>query len=211
MLTTLNKEQKQLFTHLYQWSKQKCSNTDTQPFHIFLTGGAGTGKSQVIKCITNESRKLFSKTAESPDDVTFLLVAFTGTAAFNINKQTIYSAFSIFSTSLPYKPLGQDELNTLRIKYCSLELLIIDEISMVDQNMLMYIHARLQQIKRTSHTIPFGNVAVLAVGDFHQIPPVKGKPLFKQDPGSLVDLWSLFSICNKQYQLLTFTKQYVQF
>ncbi|KAJ8042548.1 ATP-dependent DNA helicase PIF1 [Holothuria leucospilota] len=138
----------------------------------------------------------FSKPAESPDDVTVLLVAFTGTAAFNINGQTIHSAFSIFSTSLPYKPFGQDELNTLRIKYRSLQLLIIDEISMVDQNMLMYIHARLQQIIRTSHTIPFGNVAVLAVGDFHQIPPVKGKPLFKQDPGSLADLWSLFPICN---------------
>ncbi|KAJ8026273.1 ATP-dependent DNA helicase PIF1 [Holothuria leucospilota] len=65
---------------------------------------------------------------------------------------------------------------------------------MVDQSMLTYIHARLQQIKRSSYKEPFGNVSILAVGDFHQIQPVKGRPLFKQDLGSFLDLWGLFSI-----------------
>ncbi|KAJ8026272.1 hypothetical protein HOLleu_34068 [Holothuria leucospilota] len=116
MLRGLNIEQRNLFSHVHKWTKQKIHDNTTKSLHIFLTGGAGTGKSQLIKCITHESRKLFTRIAESPDDITVLLVAFTGTAAFNINGQTIHSALNIFSTSLPYKPLGEDQLNTLRMK-----------------------------------------------------------------------------------------------
>lgn len=50
---------------------------------------------------------------QSPDDMTILLVAYTGTAAFNIHGQTIHSAFSIFNPSSQYKPLGEEQLNTL--------------------------------------------------------------------------------------------------
>lgn len=64
---------------------------------------------------------------------------------------------------------------------------------MVDQNMLLYIHGRLQQIKRSHNMHVFGNVGILAVGDFYQIQPVIGRPLYKRDHGSFVDLWSMFS------------------
>lgn len=193
MLRMLNNEQRQRFNHLQQWAKNKTQNNTAKPPYIFLTGGAGTGKSQLIKCITHELHKSFSKIAESPDDMTILLVAYTGTAAFNIHGQTIHSAFSIFNPSSQYKPLGEEQLNTLRAKYCSLQLVIIDEISMVDQNMLLYIHGRLQQIKRSHNMHVFGNVGILAVGDFYQIQPVIGRPLYKRDHGSFVDLWSMFS------------------
>lgn len=64
---------------------------------------------------------------------------------------------------------------------------------MVDQNMLLYIHGRLQQIKRSHNMHVLGNVGILAVGDFYQIQPVIGRPLYKRDHGSFVDLWSMFS------------------
>ncbi|KAJ8030338.1 ATP-dependent DNA helicase RRM3 [Holothuria leucospilota] len=189
MLRTLNNEQRQLFNHMQQWSKHKVNDNDTKPPYIFLTGGAGTGKSQLIKCITHELRKCFSKIAESPDDITVLLVAYTGTAAFNIHGQTIHSAFNIFNPTKHYKPLREEHLNTLCAKYRSLQLVIIDEISMVDHNMLLYIHGRLQQIKRSDTMHIFGNVGILAVGDFYQIQPVFGKPLYRKDHGAFVDLW----------------------
>ncbi|KAJ8027670.1 ATP-dependent DNA helicase PIF1 [Holothuria leucospilota] len=194
MLRTLNNEQRQLFNHMQQWSKHKVNDNDTKPPYIFLTGGAGTGKSQLIKCITHELRKCFSKIAESPDDITVLLVAYTGTAAFNIHGQTIHSAFNIFNPTKHYKPLREEHLNTLCAKYRSLQLVIIDEISMVDHNMLLYIHGRLQQIKRSDTMHIFGNVGILAVGDFYQIQPVFGKPLYRKDHGAFVDLWSMFSL-----------------
>ena len=70
--------------------------------------------------------------------------------------------------------------------------MIIDEISMVDHN-LSYVHSRLRQIKQTGDFSPFGNVSVIAVWDFFQLPRVKGKPLYVDVVG--VDLWSsLFSV-----------------
>lgn len=51
---------------------------------------------------------------------------------------------------------------------------MIDEISMVDHNLLAYVHGRLRQIKqRRDHSL-FGKVSVIAVGDFFQLSPVKG-------------------------------------
>ena len=73
-----------------------------------------------------------------------------------------------------------------------LQILVIDEISMVDHNLLAYVHGRLRQIKQTADFSPCGNVSVIAVGDFYQLPPVKGKPLYSSQVG--VDLWCDFSV-----------------
>jgi len=63
---------------------------------------------------------------------------------------------------------------TLQAKLSSLQILIIDEISMVDHKLLAYIHGRLRQIKQCHDFSPFGNVSIIAVGDFYQLSPVKG-------------------------------------
>lgn len=64
---------------------------------------------------------------------------------------------------------------------------------MVDHNLFTYIHVSLRQIKQTSDFSPFGNVSIIAVGDFFQLPPVKGKPLYADNIG--INLWStLFSV-----------------
>lgn len=72
--------------------------------------------------------------------------------------------------------------------YSDLHIVIIDEISMVDHNLLGYVHGRLRQIKQTGDYYLFGKVNVIAVGDFFQLPPVRGKPLFIQN--APLDLWN---------------------
>ena len=59
---------------------------------------------------------------------------------------------------------------------------------MVSHNLLAYIHGRLRQMKQSRDFAPFGNVSVVVVGDFSQLPPVRGKPLYINNVG--IDFWS---------------------
>lgn len=69
-------------------------------------------------------------------------------------------------------------------KFCSVNTLIIDEISMVSDKLLTYISRRLSSIK--CNNIPFGGMNIITVGDFFQLRPIKGKLIFHNS------LWRLF-------------------
>ncbi|XP_073714001.1 uncharacterized protein [Misgurnus anguillicaudatus] len=188
LLRSLNEEQSDIFYKVRQWCLQKVLGQNPEPIRLFITGGAGTGKSHLIKAIHYESCRLLSQLSENPNDVTVLLTASTGVAAFNVGASTIHNTFSIgANVRLPYQPLSDDKINSLRIKMCNLQILIIDEVSMVDHRLLSYIHGRLRQIKQTGDYSLFGKVSIIAVGDFYQLPPVKGTALYADSKG--VNLW----------------------
>ncbi|XP_061193261.1 uncharacterized protein LOC133201474 [Saccostrea echinata] len=195
-LRKMNAVQQQVFYKIREWVFEVAWKKCPDPFYLFLTGGAGTGKSHLIKCIYHETNRILSKTLDTPNALSVLITAPTGTAAFNIGGMTLHSAFDISKNiKLPYTPLGENVLNSLRAKYEHLKLLIIDEISMVDHKLLTYIHGRLSQIKQSKKV--FGNIAILAVGDFYQLPPVKASPLYKIKDSIILDLWNpLFQIAS---------------
>ena len=123
---------------------------------IFLTGAAGTGKTTLLERVKIQV------------DKKKMVVAPTGIAALNIGGTTINSAFRIGFDTIPEITKSKDPRFTKLLK--NLELLIIDEISMVRAPMLDAISQSLQ-IHRKS-TEPFGGVDVLACGDLFQLPPV---------------------------------------
>lgn len=135
---------------------------------IFLTGKAGTGKSTLLRYIHEHTTK------------THVLLASTGIAALNIGGQTLHSFFR-----LPFRPLPPDDpdfqrehiFKTLRYNeehrklIRSLELIIIDEISMVRADVIDAIDKILRAY--TGHpTLAFGGVQMLFVGDLYQLEPV---------------------------------------
>ena len=128
---------------------------ETQHF-IYLTGAAGTGKTTLIERVKNES--LLKK----------MVVAPTGVAALNIGGSTINSAFRIGFDTFPIIQESKDPRFKKLLK--NLELLIIDEISMVRAPMLDAISETLQIHRNSSK--PFGGIHVLACGDLFQLPPV---------------------------------------
>ena len=148
--------------------------------HVFITGKAGTGKTTFLKYIRESS---FKKMA---------VVAPTGVAAINAGGVTMHSFFQLpFGVYLPTRQYVQantggevvnEPLLLKNIRFSSnkrellkeLELLIIDEVSMVRADMLDAIDAILRSYRRAPH-LPFGGVQVLYIGDLFQLPPVANK------------------------------------
>ena len=201
LLRSLNARQREFFNHIVHWIKCK-----DEPVYAFLSGGAGVGKSVVIRALYQSLyRTLNLKEGENPDDIRILLCAYMGFAAFNISGQTICSAFhkKIFQGS---DHMSADELNTFRIKYRHLKVIIIDEISTVSSQTLSFINTRLQQL--TGTTADFGGLSVIAVGDLYQLKPVTGSWIFldldKESSSLARNLWKdLF----KLYELVDIMRQ----
>ncbi|XP_061193259.1 uncharacterized protein LOC133201473 [Saccostrea echinata] len=172
LLGSLNVKQREFFNHVLQWVKTK-----TEPIYSFLSGGAGVGKSVLIRALYQAlHRYLCSTEGENPDDIRILLCAFTGKAAYNIGGATIASAFHQ-KINQSQQSLHCDELNTFRRKYQNLKLIIIDEISMVGNRSLALIDSRLQLL--TGIKKPFGGISIIAVGDFFQLKPVMDRWIFQ--------------------------------
>ncbi len=131
--------------------------------HVFLTGKAGTGKTTFLHRVRKEVVKRMA------------VVAPTGVAAINAKGVTIHSLLQ-----LPFGVLSEEKLReTLRTRRYSgkkldlirnLDLLIIDEISMVRADVLDAIDTVLRDLRRSSK--PFGGLQLLMIGDLHQLSPV---------------------------------------
>ena len=129
---------------------------DSDQQFIFLTGAAGTGKTTLLERVKNQL------------SLKKIVVAPTGIAALNIGGTTINSAFRIGFDTIPVITKSKDPRFVKLLR--NLELLIIDEVSMVRAPMLDAISQSLQ-IHRNSEE-PFGGVHVLACGDLFQLPPI---------------------------------------
>ncbi|MFM9005104.1 MAG: AAA family ATPase, partial [Flavobacteriales bacterium] len=146
--------------------------------HIFLTGKAGTGKTTFLRSLGERTHKRFA------------IVAPTGIAALNAGGVTIHSMFQLpLGTFLPDRtPSGRFSADaniytqfTLSRKHPisavkkqvlrSLDLLIIDEVSMLRADVLDAIDYRMRSV-RGNFARAFGGVQVLMIGDLFQLPPI---------------------------------------
>ncbi len=146
--------------------------------HIFLTGKAGTGKTTFLHHIKNNTQKKLA------------VLAPTGVAAINAGGSTIHSFFQLpFGMYLPqpntewgnhnnqlvynrHQLLSSLKLSTNKRELIKeLELLIIDEVSMVRSDLLDAIDVVLQTLRKKDG-VPFGGVQMLFIGDMYQLPPI---------------------------------------
>ena len=119
LLQSLNQKQQEFFTHIMHSAKCK-----SEQVLCALHGGAGTGKSFVLKAFYQGLYHLLCSTAgQNREDCRILVVAPTGKAAYNVKGSTIHSTLHI-PASQPlddYKPLSHDILNIYRMKYRHLQ------------------------------------------------------------------------------------------
>ena len=136
---------------------------------IFITGGAGTGKSTLVRYIQ------YYFAHEEKNTIATATVAPTGIAAMSANGETIHSFFR-FPIEPPNsfsRSIGKDGNNTGRIDngvIDKLDVLIIDEISMVRADMFDAIEKSLRVSRGGDE--PFGGVRIVLVGDLLQLPPI---------------------------------------
>lgn len=141
--------------------------------HVFLTGKAGTGKTTFLKHIQNTTRKKC------------IVVAPTGVAAINANGVTMHSFFQLpFTPYIPTSRIGDGIITNKHALFKNIrfnrnkrqllqeiELMIIDEISMVRADALDAIDIILREYRKQP-SVAFGGVQVLYIGDMYQLPPV---------------------------------------
>jgi ATP-dependent DNA helicase PIF1 len=158
--------------------QQEAVNLVKQGNNILLTGSAGTGKSFTLKIIV--------KTLEEAKK-NYGLTAMTGSAACLIGAQTLHSFMGI--------GLGTGSIDECLLKIRkrapvlrtlkALDVLLIDEVSMLDVNLFQKISTIIGAIKATQYKddclekelilkTPFGGIQLIFIGDFYQLPPING-------------------------------------
>ncbi len=138
------------------------NDTDT---NLFLTGKAGTGKTTFLRYLKEHSEKRI------------VVLAPTGIAAINAQGVTIHSFFQLpFSPFVPGTVAAAEQQSHYRFSKEKLkiirgvDLIVIDEISMVRADLLDAIDSALKRFRRNS--LPFGGVQLLMIGDLQQLAPV---------------------------------------
>lgn len=150
--------------------------------NVFLTGQAGTGKTYTINKFIDWSI----------DNGKFPTVtASTGIAATHVGGSTIHSWAGVRDDN----ELTADDVSDIldnpwtRERICKTDILIIDEISMVSAKLLNIVNKIAMEAR--NNTKPFGGIKLIVVGDFFQLPPVKGDFAFNSESWDIAD----FQVC----------------
>jgi ATP-dependent DNA helicase PIF1 len=155
-------------------SMQKDRDTCEQLL-LNVSGQAGSGKSYVVRYL-RELALSYGLTAKA--------AAPTGTAAFNVDGNTLHSMCKL-PINQPrdkvIRPLSGHALKLIQEEFRGVDLLIIDEKSMVSLTMLEHINQRLREARPEHATKPFGGLSLILMGDFAQLPPVGDRALFAND------------------------------
>ena len=159
-----------------------------------------SGKSTVIDLVAKWITSILQQPGDSIDQPYVLKTAFTGTAASNIEGQTLTSTFH-FGYNNQHQCFSDKERDKKKHQLKKLRCLIIDEISMVKADMLYMLNLKLQEIKENKK--PFGGVAIFSFGDIFQLKPVCGRYPFEQPSNpafhftfNYENLWEKMTVVN---------------
>ena len=176
-------------------------NNPPDPFYLIGHGGAGAGKSTVIHTVAKWCQTILTKEGDDTECPYIIKTAFTGTAASNIDGQTLHSSFG-FSYENKHYSLSDKSRDEKRTIFKNLRLIIIDEASMVKSDMIYQLDLKLQELKERVG-VPFGGVAIMMLGDMLQLRPVMGAFGFEKPKNSdfhatfmLNNRWEMFSVLN---------------
>ena len=167
---------------------RNCINPLPEPIQVMVGGGAGSGKSEVIKVLAQWCQLLLQQSGDNPDHPHVILAAPTGTAAANIRGQTAHTAFGLkFGTE--FRSLPDKSRDERRHEMKQLRVIILDEVSMFGADTLYQIDRRLRELTMVNK--PFGNLSLFMFGDLMQLQPVRAAHVFAKPKNP--DYWPDFA------------------
>ncbi|KAL8566185.1 hypothetical protein ACOMHN_034761 [Nucella lapillus] len=145
-----------------------------------ISGAAGTGKSFWLNCLRRyvKEQGLPSSFVKS--------AAPSGTAAFQIGRQTLHAMLQLPIGNHDLEPLEKDSPCQCKLQdaFSKTAILVIDEKSMIGQKTFFHVSERLKEAKPHHASEPFGGLTVVLLGDWKQLPPVFDSPLYHNPCGS---------------------------
>ena len=208
----LNQKQCQLFDIVHRWAKNVSKSrllkphtfVKIKPMHVFLIGNARSGKSFLMKVIYQSLTNTLSYGDVVIEKPKVLFMAPTGASAIQLDDATIHTALGIpvghFGKTFP--PLHDKMKFCLRNHLSDLKVIIIDEISMVSNELLFYVHLRLNEIFGSVNNDPFAGITVIVVGDLLQLPPVGGRQVY----ASYKNNWQNFDLLWRHFKVFELTQ-----
>ena len=164
-INTFNEAQEVSYKIVFDHFMQK----DDTPLLLIITGLAGSGKSYVIDAMKNllkEKCKVY---------------AYFGIAAFNVKGQMLHSVFQLPIKGKRSTDLKGQALTKLQNDMLGIRCVIIDEYSVIGQKLFGWIDRRCRQATG-QHSVPFGGISIILVGDIAQLPRVTDKVLYHNRP-----------------------------
>ena len=169
--------------HYYQHKSKSCSCNDFKPTRLFVSGFGGSGKSHLIRTLMAYQ---YIRSEVNKDPCHFLLGAPTGIASHNIGGMTLHSMWNLpvdhsngrKNCAKPYQKLNSGQVNVMRANYAHACGMIVDEVSMISNQMLMAINMRMNEVVGPRDPTPFGGMPIVVFGDLFQLEPVSGSQPF---------------------------------
>jgi ATP-dependent DNA helicase PIF1 len=208
----LNPQQKQIYDLFKNHIKEDLANVNPQPIRLFLTGGAGCGKTFLANRLV-ELINLSYYDENDPENTEYCIkMAPTGAAACLIDGVTIHngcylmvdqkkdSARRKHSDTDHQDRLSGKKLEVARNRYKKVKCILIDETSMINEEMLKMIARRCQEVSpnEKARAEYFGGFNMIFLGDPMQLNPIKGKPFYSKNDEVAFTLWNLFNFCELQ-------------
>ena len=157
---------------------QKKTSIELNPPNIIAHGGAGVGKTFLNNITGKWVEKILRMPGDHPLKPKVLKMAFTGMASSLAEGTTVHTGLGFKFGSRKYLPLRESRLEYYRKIFEELEVIIIDEFSMISADMLYDINRRLQEIFISKDL--FGGRSLVLIGDILQLPPVLARPIFSR-------------------------------
>ena len=164
--------------HYYQHKTKTCSCGKFDPLRLFVSGFGGSGKSHLIKTLMAYQ---FIRSEVRKEPCHFLLGAPTGIASHNIGGMTLHSMWNLpvnhhskGKFNEEYRKLKSGQINKMRANYNHACGFIVDEVSMISNQMLMSINLRMNEVIGSQNYEAFGGIPTVMFGDLFQLEPVNG-------------------------------------